>query len=51
MIKLLGVSQHTGGEVLYELQFVYVVHKRSRPDCRAIKKFTKNKTVQDGSEY
>ena len=41
MIKLLDVSQHTGGKVLYKLQFVYVVRKRSRPDCRAIKKFTK----------
>ena len=43
MIKLLGVSQHTGGEILYKLQFVYVVRKRSRPDCRAIKKFTKTR--------
>ena len=41
MIKLLGVSQHTGGKVLYKLQLVYVVRKRSRPGCRAMKKFTK----------
>ena len=41
MIKLLGVSQHAGSEVLYKSQFVYVVRKRSRPDCRAVEKFSK----------
>lgn len=36
---------------MYKLQFVYVVRKRFRPDCRAIEKFAKNLSTDLENKY